>query len=52
MNTGTQPYCRTCDNGGAHSAFNLVPSCSSCNCHKQAQDPNKFIKEGQLILVF
>lgn len=38
--------------GGAHAAFNLVTACQSCNCHKQGQHPNQFIKNGQLILTF
>ncbi len=38
--------------GGAHAVFNLVPSCAPCNRHKQAQHPNRFIKKGQLVLVF
>lgn len=38
--------------GGAHAAFNLVPACRTCNCHKQGQHPNRFIKKGQLLLVY
>lgn len=43
-----KPLCK----GGAHAAYNLVPSCVSCNCHKQGTEPNKFIKSGQLLLVY
>lgn len=45
-------HVRPLSKGGVHGAYNLVISCPSCNCRKHDSDPNKFIKKGQLILVY
>jgi 5-methylcytosine-specific restriction endonuclease McrA len=36
---------------GAHSAYNLVPSCAECNRKKTDKHPNEFVK-SQTLLVF
>ena len=38
-------------NGGAHSAFNIVPSCQQCNLRKHAKHPNEFVA-SQLLLIY
>lgn len=38
--------------GGAHSAYNIVPSCVKCNQRKHTKNANEFIKTGQMVLIY
>lgn len=41
-----QPICK----GGAHTVWNIVPTCAFCNLSKHSKMVNEWIKEGQLLL--